>query len=320
MQANEVQTIMECLPKGKTPFYYFRDRFAPMLLSYGVRDGATVGEVKKSRYGRLLSNPLVRGMIERAGDGRLTSELLQSVWPREYECYLLTLGVWGRGSRWFDPWYQTSRPGFNLVLQLNFSGKHDRPYQEMVRPVERHPFENEDHPIAQKGRHTLAWSRLDIDLDAGEALIEEIQNDWIRRALQVRRYAQWYLTKTPRRKWEDTYYGWGINGGPTDILAYADRVLSTHVPLWDEAMLSATIWFLREELGIRTVYYHSFETGSVLKHLRWSQPPRSLYTDLPRRFCFEKTPEGPSWMKRVRRTRTWSLRKAGELQFWRMAF
>ena len=71
-----------------------------------------------------------------------------------------------------------------------------------------------------------------------------------------------------------------------------------------EAALAAAIDYLFE-LGIRRIYYHDFETGCRLKgiELDWA-PPRSLYTDLPKRFCMQRTEQGPSfliWQRRVRK-------------------
>lgn len=59
--------------------------------------------------------------------------------------------------------------------------------------------------------------------------------------------------------------------------------------LWDQAILSATLFFLVEELGIRDIWYHQWETGNLLKAMdrRWLSP-RSLYTRLPKRFCFRE--------------------------------
>jgi hypothetical protein len=42
-------------------------------------------------------------------------------------------------------------------------------------------FEWSAHPI-RRSPSTLAWSRVDIDFENGEALIEEIQTDWVRLA------------------------------------------------------------------------------------------------------------------------------------------
>ena len=39
MQLTDVQEIIACLPKCKTPFWYFKDRYALLLLGLAVRDG-----------------------------------------------------------------------------------------------------------------------------------------------------------------------------------------------------------------------------------------------------------------------------------------
>lgn len=320
MNETELQMIIDCLPKGKTKFYYYRNRYAQLLLSGCIGRGMAVSRVRQTNYARLLSNPLIKSMLEKAGGGILTPALLDSVWPGDYECYLLTLGKWGKNTKWIRPDYQTARPGWNLVLQLNFSAKHNRPYDRLIQPAPRHPFIYWEHPVAQNGYLTLAWSRIDLDLDVGQALIEEIQNDWIRDALWAKKYVQRFLEKKTGRIWEDSYYSRGLNCKPRDIIQYVDTDLADHIGIWDEAMLSATIWFLLEELGIKTIYYHTFETGNRLKYMgsSYSRPPRSLYTKLPRRFCFEMTEEGPRWILSGKRSRTRSLKKLGPLTFWRL--
>ena len=54
MDMEQATEIIECLPKGRTIFHYFKDRYALELLSYHVGAGKPVAEVKRSRYGRLL--------------------------------------------------------------------------------------------------------------------------------------------------------------------------------------------------------------------------------------------------------------------------
>ena len=87
------------------------------------------------------------------------------------------------------------------------------------------------------------------------------------------------------------------------LFRYVDEVLQPHIAVWDEAMLTATLRFLREDLGIRRIFYHTFDGGNRIKALRSGMPPRSLYTRLPRRFCFRKTAEVPSFLMAQRRVR-----------------
>ena len=147
------------------------------------------------------------------------------------------------------------------------------------------------HPVAEN-RNTLAWSRIDLDLETGEGLIEEIQTDWIR-AVQSR--AKWWsVAKEPYRERMRKYHDWQID----NIITYYDQVLKPHVDTWSEAMLSAAVWYLRNEVGISTIYYHTFEWGNRLKNIEggWRLPPKSLYTKLPRSFGFQETDEVPEFL------------------------
>lgn len=132
MEINEIHDIMDCLPKGRTKFYYFKDRYALMLLAYVVGNGRRIREIKSSRFGRLVQKPIVEKIVRNSGCGRLMPQDLGAVWPDRYHCYLLTLGIWGdrkSGARFYN---QTSRPGWNLVLHLNFAARHNRSYYRLM--------------------------------------------------------------------------------------------------------------------------------------------------------------------------------------------
>ena len=61
--------------------------------------------------------------------------------------------------------------------------------------------------------------------------------------------------------------------------------------------MTATLWFLLEELGIKTIFFHTYESGVRLKQIKHGAPPRSIYTDLPRTFCFRTTHNGPAFLR-----------------------
>lgn len=296
MQLDELKEIAELLPGGKTLFYYFKDRYALLLLQMAIEGEVSKKDIQQGPFARLLEKEVVKNSIRKARSSSLSANTFGCYWPHAYECYLLTLGFWG-GRR--GQWWQTSRPGYNLVLRLNFSSKHDDPYRELIDPDRKRPFVYVDHPVSggnfdldpARGRsmHTLAWSRLDIDLDSGEALIEEIQTDWIRGASIAKRLAL--------RDGDDVNLC-GTELKKTDVLRYVDSVLQQHQRMWDEAMLAATIWFLRDELGVNTIYYHTHESGIQLKRIEYGAPPRSIYTRLPRRFCFQPTDRRPAFLPR----------------------
>ena len=288
---------MACLPKGKTRFYYFKDRYALLLLSLTSNQHASKRDIRNSQFAQLLDKAVVRTALYQAGHSGLCSETFDCVWPAHYQCYFLTLGMWGAKAK--DPYLQTSRSGFNLVLQLNFSSEHDEPYRRLVDADDIRPFEFGGHPVAQGKLHTLAWSRMDIDFATGEALIEEIQNDWVREAQWARRIAA--SDNGP------TYY-WGSKIENDRVIRYVDGVLRQHEGLWQEAILAATLWFLRHELGISNIYYHTPESGAELKSIRYSLPPRSIYSTLPRQFCFKRTRSAPRLLVEHNRSRVWRQR------------
>lgn len=320
MEFDRAREIIACLPRGRTLFHYFADRYALYLLSRMVRGGRTVAEIKASRFAKLLQRPAVRALAAAKGDGMLRPEDLDSVWAARPECYLLTLGTWGPEKRhhWNRFHHQTSRPGVNLVLQLNFSALHNKPYRDLIRPGERRPFESAWHPIARRGFHTLAWARLDVDLDTGEALVEEVQTDWLRFAADARQRADHLLASAEtRRAIERVFFG-GVKIDPRAMRTYFDEVLDVHLRLWDEALLTAVLWFLAEELGVRCVFYHDFDCGCRLKGMKGMLPPRSLYTRLPQRFCFDKVQEAPEFMSAAPTRTLKTLARAGQLRFWRM--
>ncbi len=315
MEQQEIEEVLGCLSQEPDKFYYFKDFYAVMMLSYVVGSGMKIHEIKKSRFKRLINKPLVKELLRRSGSPTLSQEVLGSFWPRDYHCYLLTLDKWGGskdGARFYN---QTSRPGWNLVLQLNFSARHNRTYNRLIKPQKSHPFERRYHPVScDSGMHTLAWARIDFDLDQGEALIEEVQNDWIRIALKTRTQYDRYTNSSGRMR---VPYCIRQLGCDADALSqYIDTVLKPHAAIWEEVMLMATIRFIREEVGISDIFYHTFDLGCRLKRIDGSRPPRSLYTRLPEKFCFEKSDRAPAFLLKKNSKKATNLLKAKDRQFY----
>ena len=77
------------------------------------------------------------------------------------------------------------------------------------------------------------------------------------------------------------------------------QILTCAEKVWSEAMLSATLEFVRNTLGLRLVYMHTDECGARLKDIWFeSRPPKSIYQDLPKRFCFEQVNYAPTFLSR----------------------
>ncbi len=185
------------------------------------------------------------------------------------------------------------------MLQLNFDAAHDAVYRRLVKPRRGEPpFEYGGHPVA-RNRNTLAWARIDLDLQRGEALIEEIQSDWIREARTVATRAERSLHPCSQCNKKHAFSRWDLHGSAEQVCRYVGNHVEPHARDWQEAMLLAAIWLIREPLGIRQIFYHTWESGTVLKNMNvnWA-PPKSLYTELPKRFCFQAVKHAPTFLQR----------------------
>ncbi|MCU7917880.1 MAG: hypothetical protein KZQ95_05915 [Candidatus Thiodiazotropha sp. (ex Epidulcina cf. delphinae)] len=290
MDRKLLDEIIACLPKDRTLFRYARNDYALMLLSRYVSQGMKISDLRRSPFGRLLEKPAIRNLMAGIGNGCISGDLFDYVYVKDRQDFLLTVGRWNEGRSRYN---QTSRNNENLVLQLNFSRGHDGEFERLVGRANAYRFKCGGHPILEKGerdyyRHTMAWVRMDVDFAMDEILIEEVQTDWLR-------YAKRYLRSLMRCD------GCQLNCERKErkqrilqaLKDYVERVLMPYSHFWDEAALMAAIQFAVDELGVQTIYYHTFDTGNVLKGMWNSHPPRSLYTDLPRKFCFELTDEAP---------------------------
>lgn len=294
MNKQQLDEIIDCLPQERTLFRYFKGRYALMLLQAVAGEGCQISELKKTGFAPLLEKPEVKQVLAYAGKGVITARFLEEFWLGDTYAFVLTLGRWGGGKH---RWAQTSRKGYNLVLQLNFSNQHDRVYKQMVKPDSESLLNTYAHPVLRPRqrpyfRETLAWSRIDLDFDTNEALIEEVQNDWLREARDLLHDAR--RLKILRRSMNSW---WGSTGRVDDVIRYCEHVLRPYYQIWDEAMLSASIDFVHRELGINNVYFHTEQTGYHVKRIKSRQPPRSLYSQLPKRFCFKQTSEAPGFLR-----------------------
>ena len=296
MNADEIDFVLDCIGFERRVFRYFRNRYAFQMLERLVGNGSTVAETKLSDLGSFLKKPVIREHLGKYGQRELFPELFTSAWIEPVLPFVISFGFW-RGKA--GGWSQVSRSGINLVLQLNFCGQHMKEFRRLYKPTEVRSLNCYGHPVRRNSdietaRETLAWARIDLDLDTGEALIEEIQTDWCRRAQRALRWARW--TRRAAKGQRDLPRELCCAGLPQDVEEYVLVVLKPYADCWDEAMLAAAITFIRGELGIRTIFYHSAESGAKMKRIRHYYPPRSLYSTLPIRFGFKKTQEVPDFL------------------------
>ncbi|MGH1374669.1 MAG: hypothetical protein ACRBBW_21715 [Cellvibrionaceae bacterium] len=134
-----------------------------------------------------------------------------------------------------------------------------------------------------------------MDFDTDEVLIEEIQNDWLRNASNALASIKSRRAKKPFLKPRDVYGD--ILGDFEGLERYVEQTLAPYRKIWAEASMLAVLRFIRDELGLSAVYYHSFDTGKKLKGI-FGNPPRSMYTQLPKQFGFEETADAPIFLMR----------------------
>ncbi len=317
MDYESAQEVIACLGDERKIFHYYRDRYSLGLLRQLARQQAggelPIAQLRQSPYAGLLQKPRLRPLLASLGRQALSeAHLLAHDYDPAQEAYVLGLGMWGGGTCRARSRQQTSRAGCNLVLQLNFSGRHDRHYARLgLAPGH---FNYRGHPVSRE-RNTLAWARIDLDWASGTALIEEIQSDWIRDVawLAERMAARLRLGTSPDAPVKFPFFNCSIQ----HALDYCQHTLAAYKPIWDEAMLWAAISFIRDELGLPHIYCHSEQSGQLLKRINGNLPPRSLYTDLPRRFCFTPTREFPDFLLREARVRK-ELKQQPELGLFRL--
>jgi len=306
MKSQLIDEVIACLPRGKTHYRYFQGAYAPRLLSMLLPQYMALHEIKQTRFKRFLDQKPVKRIVSSCGDGVLPRDLLESAWIEPSQPFLLTLSRWGGvGER---DWYQTSRGGENLVLQLNLPKQHQKLYDSLIEPWGESSLNGpwSCHPVQTQVdsttfRETLAWSRIDIDFATNEALIEEIQSDAARIVInKARRYQRCACKHCQER------------------LAYI-KWFQPYLKIWSEALLSATIEFIHRELGIERIFMHTAASGwRVKKMSKTRTAPRSLYSDLPKKFAFKRTYAAPEFLLNTR-CFTRLIRKQPDIDFYQLS-
>lgn len=316
MKRKELDDILYCLGDNRRLLYYYKDRYCldrfKQYMEKTQQKHLAISKLKQKPWQTFLTKPIMQEIIKHCGNGLLSKEALDAYYPENTLAFTLTLDRWGEGDRGYD---QTSRNQQNLVLQINFDNKHNQVYQRLLKPRDADaPFKFFCHPVRSDKQNTLSWVRMDIDLNSGEVLIEEIQNDWLRRAQRcLKRLSQ------QQKYQQSTQPGdiiEGINGSACDFKYYVETVLRPYQKLWAEISLFAAIDFIQNELGISTVYYHTFDTGRKIKKI-YNLPPKSLYTQLPKQFGFELTQQAPAFLQQDKQAARY-IKAIKETQWYRL--
>jgi len=102
MKSQLLDEVIACLPTGKTHYRYFQGAYASRILSMLMPEKAELHTIKQTRFKRFLEHKTIKPIVALSGSER--------------------------------DWYQTSRGGENLVLQLNLPVQHQRQFTRWVDP------------------------------------------------------------------------------------------------------------------------------------------------------------------------------------------
>ncbi|MCH2175775.1 MAG: hypothetical protein MK193_08605 [Lentisphaeria bacterium] len=291
MNQREIYEIYESLPKGRSKYIYYKDKNAVVLLQELLRKSnkKNINEIKRGPFGRLLNLPLIHDYIRSCGNGEILLDDLRYLCCKvdQLQHFRLELSSWGSSKCW--EWDQTTRRDSNLVLLINFGGKHMDAYHRLLKP-ENDVFTSSGHPHSKRQDTTMSWVRMDVDMKYGQVLIEEVQNDWLRDSLDLYRDLKSQKSKSIRERWLRNY---GIHSSVDDTCQYIEQEVLPLVKMWDVISLTAAVEFCFNELGIYDLFYHTWEAGSLYKFIDCSAPPQYIYKKLPRTLCFQKTKEKP---------------------------
>lgn len=330
----QTERVSNRLPE-RLDINYFADRQSPWLLAHTMPARARIADLRRGRMAKLLGRPMLRPLLARSGGVLSQPDVvavahaddltrldrvspageagLDVAWQSPWLDFHVTFTTWGsRGDDWRQ--LQISRPGHNLVIQLSFPSDHAKLMRDCQLSDARCVFEEARHPIRTEGRPTLAWARVDLDVESGEALIEEVQCDWLRFAKEE---AQERGALEPKHRL-------------TKALAMYERLLSARYgKIWPQAMMFVTLLVLRDLLGFRVIWMHQPDAGALLKGITEQRPPRSIYRHLPKAFCFRETSDAPHFLaakvgcrrtkwqnQRMRQVR--HMQRLGRSIFWRL--
>lgn len=325
MELHDLQTLLRGLPPAIAHAYY-PGREDAWMLAHRMPGDARIADLRRAGLGKLLDRPLLRPVVAGCGGTlRLRDMLalgyaghalgweglspaaqraLNDIYAAPWLDFELGFAAWGNAEGFY--WHQTSRPGYNLVVQLGFPSDHAALMGRYLPAGGRirHKFEFIAHPVRRQGRPTLAWARIDFDPASNTALIEEVQSDWLR---YVRENAEELGRTQPRTR------------EARAAKEYETALRARYEKLWPRVMLLAAVELLRDQIGCAEIYMHRPEPGAVLKSIHGTRPPRSIYSDLPKSFGFAPTRHIPGFLGRRHR----ELRRACGRDvplFWRLRF
>jgi hypothetical protein len=295
LEVNELEEIFS----DPIKYYYYQDKYLVDLVveKGGSEEYVKTGQLKGSFAEKLLQKEWFKKEFS-SNNGGIGIKLsdLESYWPEHTLEFDISVANWGENPKKHqkDTWFQTSRSGYNLVLQVNLNQEHFKLYNSWLKPRWHGEgiFNCTCHPVSEK-QITLGWIRLDIDFETDEVLIEEIQTDWLREINSLAKK----LKNDNDNKHKKILQNESVDGQLADFWKYYNYMQPVS-KIWDELFMSIALWFAKKELQIQNVWMHTFESCLLFKDQNYSKPPRSIYSKLPKRMGFVLSDKAPLFLMR----------------------
>jgi len=257
LEVNELEEIFSDLIK----YYYYQDKYLVDLVieKGGSEEHLKIGQLKGSFAEKLMQKEwFKKEFLSNNGGVGIKITDLKSYWPEHTLEFGISVTNWGENPKKHqkDTWFQTSRSGYNLVLQVNLNQEHFKLYNSWLKPRWHGEgiFNCTCHPVSEK-QITLGWIRLDVEFETDEILIEEIQTDWLREINSLAKK----LKSDNDNKHKEILQNECVDGQLVDFWKYY-YYMQPVSKIWEELFMSIALWFAKKELQIQNVWMHTFES------------------------------------------------------------
>jgi hypothetical protein len=235
----------------------------------------------KSKFPQLANR--YKDLIPKSEKTLITSELLENFEKKFNKGdYGLSYSAWAGLQRSISSAY-ASIP--QLVIHINISGdiisnlEQDYFYSELFDKINKLSKDN-NHPHCAD---QMGWARLELDPNKEFILVDEVQSDHdsFYRELSKNALPDYWI-KNPLKE----RFNLSDEQFMEKIKKYPQIINQKDFPnIADKAIVQ----FARQN-GFQKIYWHEYESG---KRIKDNNPPRSLYTDIPRENGYVLTDEKP---------------------------
>lgn len=226
----------------------------------------------------------------------ITSDLVNQYLQETQQKFDIEFSPWGSDQRSLTKHHNKPQLVLNIVANQEFLNelKHIIAGPQIFDIIS-HWIGDLGHPQPQN-KQGLGWARLELDPNKEFILIDEIQSDHPSSChdLLTNKKGNEQVRDQVKSKILENYAEVNLNLKISDNQTeeLVDRIIRQYLDLFkdfpDIAMQAITQF--AQKHGYKKLYYHTYEGGKKLKS---NDPPRSMYTDVPKANLFEPSTQKP---------------------------